>query len=289
MRIQLLEAEGETLDRYVDEWRTADKKRKEVIVREVLQNIGETPQERQALLNVVNGFRKSCQNFGVSDLKNPFINFLRILVKSIKLEPKHDAYISALVDLVESGTVRRDLMFKLKPSDKNDDSKRGYLIHPSLYYRNVNDFIYTVKIFETVLTPHILKSFFKNTEGITTDELWTEDGKKIKPAGSPDTANDVDTIYGVVEMWSDGGENDLDNGTKNNKTQDRRLGQRELNRIKKEKRYNNLSDIPDSEHRDGNVVYVNFIEHGSEPNLDPSNYVDTWMQYKNGKWGKYEN
>ena len=83
-----------------------------------------------------------------------------------------------------------------------------YLIEPSLYFRNIDEFLYTINIFETVLDPNRLRSYFHEIKDISVDQLYDNSGK-IKPAGSKSTIDDLDTIYGTVESWAgDDGSND---------------------------------------------------------------------------------
>ena len=273
-------------EEYYTEWRTADAKRKELIAREILQRMGSNEQERKALTNVAEAFIKSCFRFGITYPQNPFINYIPTIAKKVKLEPKHDDYISALIDLVESGSVLRESVIK---SLTNKDS---YLVNESLFYRSVADFIYTAKILEIVTTKTQLSKFFKDTSVVKEEELYEDNrvGGRIKPAGNENTPDNQlnGTIYGTVEKWSDGGENDAGGHEDRTSAKDnKKYSPQTLERIKENKRYNNVSEIPESEEYEGNIVYVYFSNEHDSKDIDFNNFVDTWLQYRNGKWGVY--
>ena len=280
MRFRLVERIEDIPEDYYAEWRTADNKRKELIAREVLQKLGDTQQEREELTNVAEAFIKSCYRFGIDFSLNPFMKYLALLVKKIRLEPKHDDYVSALVDLVESGSVLKESMKKALAD------KEHWLVNESLFYRSVADFIYTAKILEIVTTKTQLSKFFKNTEVVKEEELYEDNkiGGRIKPAGNESTAEDTTTIYGTVENWADGGENDAGEEPQ---SKDKKYSQQTLDRIKNNKHYKSIADIPESETYEGNIVYVSFQGEHNSNTIDWNNFVDTWMQYKNGKWTVY--
>ena len=272
-------------EEYHTEWRTADAKRKELIAREILQRTGSNEQERKQLTNVAEAFIKSCYRFGITYPQNPFINYIPTVAKKVKFEPKHDDYISALVDLVESGSVLRESVIK------SITDKASYLVNESLFYRSVEDFIYTAKIMEIVTTKTQLSKFFKDTSVVKEEELYEGDklGGRIKPAGNKNTPlNQMhNTIYGTVEKWADGGENDAGDSKENRKS-DKKYSPQTLDRIKENKRYASVSEIPKSEEYEGNIVYVYFSGDHNSTDIDWNNFVDTWLQYRNGKWGVYD-
>ena len=87
-----------------------------------------------------------------------------------------------------------------------------YLADPSLYHRNIQDFKYTIKLFEILNDEDRLKSYIKNTDIVNFSDLYDKSGK-IKPAGDKNTADDFETLVGVIESWSneggDAGEQDF--------------------------------------------------------------------------------
>ena len=301
MRFLLLERIQDIPDEFYAEWKTADSERREVIMREVLQKLGDSPAERETLTKLVGAFRSSCTKYGIDLTKNPFLEYFQKIAKdgNIKIEEKHNQYLAQLVDMSESSSLLRNRIKSAVKGDKN----ASYLLNPSLFYRNPQEFNYTVQIFETVLEPSKLKKFFKKTDGITVDQLY--DGKKIKPAGDPNTSSDASTLFGQVEAWSGAnGENDAggtelstndgetknDNSksnTKNKKVQP--LSQAQLNKIKtsKETHFTSLQAAESAGIKDGQVVYIDFNKDMAAGGSGDDNWVDTWMVRKNGKWQKY--
>lgn len=105
------------------------------------------------------------------------------------------------------------------------DLNAKYLTNASLYNRDAEDFVYTIKVFNIVSDKSKLKSYFKNTSNIDIAHLY-KSSSSIKPAGIKDqnvdyeTLQDADngervrritppekqrTIYGTIEAWSDNG------------------------------------------------------------------------------------
>ena len=268
---------------WLSEWDSADDKRREVICREILQSLGDNSNDRKQLTNFVDSFRHSCFEFGINAQHNPFMQYIPMLVNNIKTSTKEDNYVNRLVELVSSGELSKDA---IRDASRNKDH---FLINASLFYRNEKDFEYTVKVWDILTSPTRLKQFIKDTSVVDINELY-EDGKpggKIKPAGNESTAMDTSTIYGVIEAWSDGNEvDDVEDKKKGGKVE--RYSKAQLERIKTDKRYNDLSLIPEDEKWEGNVVYVKFLGDMVKNQADPNNWVDTWMIYRDGKWAKYE-
>lgn len=275
------ETRNDSYDVWVKEWDSADDKRREVILREILQSLGSTLDERKRLAQFADSFRHSCFEFGIEPENNPFIYYIQSLVKNNKTSDKEDAYINRLVELVSTGEVSQD---RIREAYK---SKDHFLMNPSIFYRNEKDFEYTVKIFDIVMSPTRLKSFIDDVSVVNIAQLYEgdEEGRKIKQAGSESTAYDTNTIYGVVEAWSEGNEVEEKGTKRGGKKLDYTRAQ--LEKIRKEKHYNDITRIPDDEAWEGNVVYVDFKDDMMKGQGDPDNWVDTWMVYQNGKWGKY--
>lgn len=275
------ETRNDSYDVWVKEWDSADDKRREVIIREILQSLGSTPDERKRLAQFADSFRHSCFEFGIEPESNPFIYYIQALVKNNKTSDKEDAYVNRLVELVSTGDVSQD---RIKEAYR---SKKHFLMNPSIFYRNEKDFEYTVKIFDIVMSPTRLKSFIDDVSVVNIAQLYEGDkeGGKIKQAGSESTAYDTNTIYGVVEAWSEGNEVEDKQAKRGGKKLN--YTQAQLEKIRKEKHYNDITQIPDDEAWEGNVVYVDFKDDMVKGQGDPENWVDTWMVYRNGKWGKY--
>lgn len=278
------ETRNDSYDVWVKEWNSANDDRRELIVREILQSLGSNETERKQLLEFVDSFRHSCYEYGIEPDANPFIYYIQALVKNIKTSSKEDSYINRLVELVSAGEVSQD---RIKEAYR---SKDHFLMNPSLFFRNEKDFEYTVKIFDIVMSPTRLKTFIKDTSVVDINELYQDgkEGGKIKPAGNESTSYDTGTIYGVVEAWSEG--NEVDDSVKSSKTSSKKINytKAQLEKIKQEKYFSDVSQIPEEEAWEGNVVYVYFKQDMVKGQTDPDNWVDTWMVYKNGKWGKYD-
>lgn len=271
-----------SIEQWVEEWDSADDKRREVIAREILQSLGHNSSERQSLLNFVDSFRHSCFEFGIRWQDNPFLDYLPSLIKNTKTSTKEDGYVNRLVELVSSGDLSKDA---IRDAARDKDH---FLINPSLFYRNEKDFEYTVKVWDILTSPTKLKQFIKDASVVDINELY-ENGKsggKIKPAGNESSATDTGTIYGVIEAWSDGNEVDDVEDTKSGKPV--KYTKAQLEKIKEDKHYADLSAIPNEEKWENNVVYVYFNNDMVKGQGDPDNWIDTWMIYKDGKWSKYE-
>lgn len=266
MRFLMFEDFPRITDKDIEKWKTADDKQRSKIITNIIRGYGvskESPSWRQAL-------RKACYRFGIDPVKNPFIKFFEQYIEKVDYTPDND-YFSFLVDMVESS---------------NLDLKNNFLFKEELYRRNLQDFMYTVKVFNTVNTPHLLKKFFNNTEGISEVELYDKEGK-IKPAGSEETASDIGTLYGTVESWSGAdGENDRD--TDDRKSKGVKLTQADLNRIKKNHHYTYVAEIPEELWKEGTVVYVTFMGEHDSNKIDMADWVDSFVIYQGGKWSKYE-
>lgn len=299
--IEAAQRDEDNLRALEKEWRTADSKRRETIMSEILQRLGDNEQERKALTALKGAFRASCRLYGIEFSKNPFMGYLQKLVSNskLKVEAKHDRYLAQLVNMSESNISLRN---RIKATAKGNKDA-SYLLNPSLFYRNPQEFNYTVQIFENVLEPTKLQKFFKDTSNISVDQLY--DGKKIKPAGDPNTAADENTLFGQVEMWSGkNGENDagdIELSTNDGEAHSQRfdkssnkksnsLSPAQLQKIKtsKDTHFTSLKAAEDAGVKDGQVVYIDFNKDMAVDGISDDNWVDTWMVRKNGKWQKYD-
>ncbi len=229
----------------IHEFENADNKRKETIVR-VIANKMKDPYVK----NLLNAFRKSCIDYGIDSNKNPFMTLIPKLGKTAKVDAKHDEHVCSLIDLSLDGTVPRDTL--------QTTGSGEYLLEPSLFHRNVQEFIYTVKAFEIALDPNKLSKYFHDWEHISTADLYDKSGR-IKPAGGPNTHDDMGTIFGTIESWGgvDGGNNKSTNKSKSGDSEDAdQLTAREKKRIKQSMGYKVvfLSDIENP--KIGQMVFV---------------------------------
>jgi hypothetical protein len=292
------------LNSFYKEWKTADKMRREVILREILQRMGSDSQTRKRLLQLVDPFRTSCYKYGIKSIENPFMEYFEELaeVKDLKFDKQQVSNINTLVMMSESD------MFLRNRVQQTGRGKKSYLLNPTLFYRNGKDFAYTVQIIENVLEPSKLSKYFKDIKDISIDQLIDGDEVKgkIKPAGNESTADDINTIYGQVEAWAgENGENDAADDvnlstdgkkstqpqkSESDKPKTGKLTQRELNRIKlsKDRHFTSIEAAEKAGVKDGPVVYIHFNKDMAQGAMNDDNWVDAYMVRHRGKWQKYE-
>lgn len=273
MRFLLLEKAPQPSEEQINSWEIADQREKEKIVRQLVQQF---PGKSRIMGSVIDSFRKSCYTFGIDPSYNGFMQFYDTLSHAVPLNNNVDNCLSTLIDLV----AKRDIaMPRMKGSGKESDYIRQWFFEESLYHRNPKDFAYTVKAFETVSNPSLVSKYFKNPKGISIDQFFDQSGN-IKPAGSPATADDTNTIYGVIESWSNGGENE--NPREGDKGQ--KITKKSLNNAPK---FRNLKEVPQDQFKEGNIIYVNFIDHKSDK-VNFEDQVDAYFIYSNGQWNKLD-
>lgn len=270
-------------EEWIKEWASADDKRREVICREILQSLGDNSNDRKKLLNFIDSFRHSCYEFGIEAQNNPFMQYIPMLVENNNTSSKEDDYVNALVEMASNGSLSRD---GIREASKD---KKHFLMNPSLFQRNTKDFEYTVKVWDILSSPTRLAQFLDNPEVVDLSQLYVDgkEGGKIKPAGDESDAMNTDTIFGTVEAWAKGNE-DVATTNKKKKGNNTQYTKAQLEKIKRNKRFNDLSKVPDEEKWEGNVIYVDFKDDMIKGQADPDNWVDTWMIYRNGKWSKFE-
>lgn len=177
----------------IKEFKTADAQRRKALIHIILNNM---VKKHPKILSLSNAFSKSCVDFGIDTDDNPFIELIPRLAAEARVDKKHDAHVCALIDMMLKGWVPKTT---LGVSGRNKFQR--YLLNPSLWYRNIDEFTYTVKIFETVLDASRLKRYFANTDNIHVKSLYNKQGQ-IKPAGSEADSKNRSTIFGTVEQWS---------------------------------------------------------------------------------------
>ena len=184
MRI-LTEALPQIATEDIKQWSKASYSEKMRILNKLLPQYG-----RNDLKNIIESIIFDFDNYGIDPAKNPFVELLGKF--KFQLTKNHNNYLQKLTQL---------------RSQKDVDVSKDYLALESLYKRNIDDFIYTVVLFDTVNDPRKLNKFFKDTTYINEADLYVKGTSNvIKPAGNE--GDGIDTLYGTVESWAgDNGEN----------------------------------------------------------------------------------
>ena len=177
MRI-LKEALPQINNEDIKKWSKASHSEKMQILNKLLPQYGKSD-----LKNIIDAILFDFDNYGIDPTKNPFIELIGKF--TFPLTKKHNAYLQKLTQL---------------RSQKSVDVSKDYLTLKSLYDRNMEDFIYTVVLFDTVNDRAKLNKFFKNTTEIKESDLFVKGTNVIKPAGNK--GDGTDTLYGTVESWS---------------------------------------------------------------------------------------
>ena len=150
-----------------------------------------------------------------------------------------------------------------------------YLTDPSLYDRSIKDFEYTVRLFEILNNEDKLKSYIKDTKVVNFNDLYDNSGN-IKPAGDRNTADNFETLVGVIESWSneggDAGEQDFKDFA------GKRLTRHQMEQADKHSVLT-FSDVDKSKLQPGDVIRVssprakNSSAYEVTDNWDPGYYV----------------
>lgn len=262
---------AETYNKYKKKWDSAKTPEKQNMVIDILEHLS----SNNKCSVLLESFTRSCYKLGIDPTYNPFMIYIPALCNKITPTSRYNEGISILVELYSSGVLTTPRLTEMNKASQ-------YLYNPSLFNRDSKDFTYTVNVFETVLVPDRAKKYFKDTSEINVDKLYVNERGtgEIKPAGSQATADDTKTIYGTVEAWSEGGENDADDISNVKK----KYTKSQLSDIKKRKTYAYEADIPEEERKTGNVVFLQFKgKHSSDP-VDFDNYVNSFVQYDGSEW-----
>lgn len=210
MRFILLEGPN-TVSSYITPdiiktYKTGDPKTKESTVRKIMTRLG------NSYTPFYECFTLAASLLGIDPKYNPFWDALPKIIDTVKATDKHVPYLTAMVKLYNSGHVSDKTVRALSRGSVNPKEPTQYLANPSLYYRNLAEFEYTVKAFEIVLDPNKLTKFIKDTSHVKITHLY--DGNDIKPAGLNERvtkvtgAHKTDTIKAVIEWWTRvGGDN----------------------------------------------------------------------------------
>lgn len=275
MIFMLLEKAPQPSPELIKEWTSADDRTKERIVRQLIQGYSG---KSRIMAPVIDSFRHACYNFGIDPNKNGFINFYDTLSGVIPFNDNVDNCLNELVKCVMNGSVK---MPQLEGKGQGAEYQRQYLLDPSLYHRNAKDFAYTVKAFELVSNPDKVSRYFKDLSDVSIDAFYDDKGN-IKPAGSPQTADDTDTIFGTIESWGQHGDNEIKQHKVSNPSQPRLT----KSLLRNAPKYNTLDEVPYKECEDGNVIFVKFLKHNpSGPDLK-NDYVNSYYQYYDNAWHK---
>ena len=210
----------------------------------------------------------SALHYGLDTSINPWFEFIDTTKNHIK-EPYSD-YLPTL--------------FKLH-SKENIDLNAEFL--PDEHFKNirdVNEYSYLVKLLDTLSNPSKLSKFFKNTD-VNFEELrvGNDPDAPYKPVGIG-KHSDPDTIFGTVEIWSEGNEVE----------QQIEIGVRELRAIK-QKYAGKSRDVIENELGgpnkidDDTIIYSEHIKHNSKPTeKDLESDPHFWIWDKtNMKWQEY--
>ena len=261
----------------IKEFENADNKRKETIVR-IIANKMKDPYVN----NLMNAFRKSCIDYGIDSNKNPFMTLIPKLGKMAKVDSKHDEHVCALIDLSLDGSIPRETL--------QTTGKGEYLLEPSLFHRNVKEFIYTVRAFEMALNPQKLSKFFHKWEDISTEDFYDKSGR-IKPAGGPDTHDDTGTIFGTIESWggTDGSNEKRDDKKKKDEQDSKGISAREKQRIKRAMKGTGIQFLTDIKRP---ILGMKVFVYGEKPpknpriEMDPDDPTAGYYKFVSGGWKK---
>ena len=151
---------------------------------------------------------------------------------------------------------------------------------------SVEEFNYTVKLLDVLNNRDKLSKFFNNPDVVDMAQLHQNNDvtKYYKRAGIG-KHNDPDTLFGMVEIWSDGNE-----VSKENKD----LTVTELRAIKKQYLHSTRDDIEKSlggvnEIEDNTVIFAKSISHNSKPtSIDEMSDPHFWIwEAESKQWKEY--
>lgn len=221
--------------------------------------------------------------YGLDTKRNGFLN----LVTTMNLTMKTDKYLPHM-----------EYVYAAYKNNKLD-MQSPVLRNPSLYKRNIDDFKYTLNAFWLMSDKKRAGNYIKDTSVIDITQFLS-DGEDlatstIKPAGI--NGRKGDTIFNVIEEWSQGNEYSPDEIRQRNfqRASSKKVDVKQLEDIKK--KYSDPSKYPDrnaiekelkanGELRDGVIVYHLRIDHKDFSTID----VDkgTFWIWKNDKWEEYD-
>lgn len=248
----------------IKQWDSANENIKSKLVNKLITAYG-----KPNLKNIRNAISTCFFQHGIDPKKNGFIELFDKI--DFPLTKDHDEYFTKLNDLYISDNI---------------DLSKKYLTLNSLYDRSIEEFLYTVRLFDIVNTPYKINKYFKNAAEIDEWELFLDDNKQIiKPVGNE--GDGEDTLFGTVEAWSgENGENDVESNY--SELEEPSLTQRELKRIKEKYTFDSPDKIPKQLYRENQVVFLKSLKPHSDIRGNVNSYISDFVIYKNGKWKRYE-
>lgn len=216
----------------------------------------------------------SVVHYGLDSNINPWLQFLD--QKTFKI----DNYIDEVLPLIFQTHVKYNI-----------DLLQDFMLNNLLkidYNKTTRDdeLVYTLKLLDTVYNKDKLRKFFSNTDGIDINELHQDNNPNnyYKRAGIG-KHNDPDTLFGTVELWSEGNETE---------SQSKELTITELRKLKEMYKNKSLEDIEQSlggKHNieDNTIVFASNVKHNSSPKndkdiTDPNFWI---FDADKKRWDKY--
>lgn len=244
----------------INRWDTMEDNEKEKIIDKLIDRYN-----KPGLENIREAIKICCYQHGLNPQTNKFIQLFDKF--NFPLTTEHNQYIKQLNQLFMTDNI---------------DLTKDYLSLESLYNedRDLEDFTYTVRLFDIVNTPYKLKQFFKNTDEIDESDLFLPNSKIIKPVGGE--GDGLETLYGTVESWSgQSGENDqIDKSPE--------LNSKQLKKIKKNYHFDNLETIPKKLWKENQIIYLNSLGKHSDPDEYVEKTLNDFAIFKDGKWIPYK-
>lgn len=183
---RLLESLPQISTEDIAKWEKASDSTRNNYLNRILNEYG-----KPDLQNIKPAIKANFSEFGIDPNKNDFIGLLDRLTFPVTKDL--NSYFLQLSKMVVTDSV---------------DLSKDYLAEKSLYDRSLEDFIYTVRLFDTVNQRHKLAKFFKDTTNINEKALYVDGSTtEIKPVHTTDDG--LDSLFGTVESWSgEDGKND---------------------------------------------------------------------------------
>lgn len=243
----------------IQRWNQVGNKEKSKLTTEIINEYN-----KPDLHNIRNAISTCFYQHGIDPKKNGFIQLFDKF--NFQITKDHEKYINTLNNIYTSDQI---------------DLSKDYLTLPSLYNRTLEEFAYTVKLFDVVNSPHKIRQFFKNAEEIDEVELFMDDNKQeIKPVGTE--GDGIETLFGTVESWSgENGENEINDRLSF-------ITDQELEKIQQKYSFNHIEEIPKELHVEDQIVYIKYsLGRHSHPQEYIKNKYEGYAIFKNNKWIPY--
>ena len=160
---------------------------------------------------------------------------------------------------------------------ENVDLSLDYLLNPTLWGRNLDDFTYTVRIFDAIHNPSKLNKYFKDTSDIRESDLYEDDGKTIKEVGFG--KDDWNYLYTVVESWS--GENGS-NEVKDNEEEEEVKGNKNNYTVRESLEHYKINTRNDKAVKESCEVLVNKYWNDIDDFYKPKFQKESYLNQLNG-------